>query len=90
MGRKRVEHKPVVNPETPRGDLPLVKAIKKAIREAGVSVYQVSRRSGVSQAQLSRFLHDDRTLRLDIAAKLFEALGLEVVQRKKPNFTAKS
>ncbi len=83
MGRSRVEHKPVVKPDTPRGDLPLVKAIKKAIRDAGVSVYQISKRSGVSQAQLSRFLHDDRTLRLDIAAKLFEALGLEAVPKKK-------
>ncbi len=62
-----------------QGGSDLVGALKQAIVRSGLTLYQLAKRSGVSHGQLSRFMRDQRTLTLSSAAKVFEALGLEVI-----------
>jgi len=50
----------------------------KAILSSEMSRYQISRLSGVTEAQLSLFVNRKRTLSLNSAAKVAEALGLEL------------
>jgi transcriptional regulator with XRE-family HTH domain len=61
--------------------------ILKAIEQSGMTQLELAARSGVPQATLSRFMSDDpqvrRTLTLPVADKLCEALGLELVERRK-------
>ncbi|MBL8819694.1 MAG: helix-turn-helix transcriptional regulator [Planctomyces sp.] len=52
--------------------------ILQAIEDRGESVLALSKLCGVSQPQLSRFVSGERDLRLESAAKLCEALGLEL------------
>ena len=52
--------------------------LKDAIRDAGVSRYQISRGSGLSQSALSRFMSGERTLDLTSVDKLADYLGLEL------------
>jgi transcriptional regulator with XRE-family HTH domain len=57
----------------------MVAALRQGVRASGLSVSELSRRSGVSQPQLSRFLRGTRTLTLPAASRLAEALGLRLV-----------
>src|SRR5262245_66145994 len=50
--------------------LPLVAQLRQAIRDSGLSLHELGRRTGVSQGQLSRFLRGDRTLTLPAAARV--------------------
>ena len=45
--------------------------------------YRLSKLSGVSQPQLIQFLKGDRTITLRSAARLVEALGLELRPKRK-------
>jgi hypothetical protein len=62
----------------------MVERIFRAMRESGRSLRDLARESGLGAGQLSRFVRRERSLKLPQAAKLCEALGLELVQRKKP------
>jgi len=64
--------------------LAMVILIREAIRNSGLSITELSRRSGVSHPQISRFLSKERTMTLPAAAKVCECLGLELIQRKRP------
>ena len=57
--------------------------LKSAVLEADMSRYQIAKLSGVSEAQLSYFVNDIRSLTLPAAAKLAQALGLELRPIKK-------
>jgi transcriptional regulator with XRE-family HTH domain len=57
----------------------LVGAIRQAVRKCGLSLNELSRRSGVSQPQLSRFMREERSLTLDSASKLIDCLPLRVI-----------
>jgi transcriptional regulator with XRE-family HTH domain len=57
--------------------------LRRAVLESGLSRYQIARISGVSEAQLSFFVNRKRTLTLPVAAKLAEALGLELRPKKR-------
>lgn len=57
--------------------------LKRAVLESDLSRYQIARISGVSEAQLSFFVNGKRTLTLPVAAKLAEALGLELRPKKR-------
>jgi plasmid maintenance system antidote protein VapI len=59
--------------------LPLVDAIREAIRGCGLSMNALARLCAVSQPQLSRFVNGERTLTLPAAAKVCETLGLRLV-----------
>jgi transcriptional regulator with XRE-family HTH domain len=61
--------------------LPLVTQLRQTIRDSGLSLNELGRRIGISQAQLSRFLRGDRTLTLPAAAKVCHYFGLELCPR---------
>jgi transcriptional regulator with XRE-family HTH domain len=58
----------------------LIAVIKQAVEESGLSLNELSKRSGVSRPQLSRFMSGQRGLNLDSAAKLFEFFGFRAVR----------
>jgi transcriptional regulator with XRE-family HTH domain len=71
----------------PGEDLPLVEDLRAAVREwtaSGESLNELGRRSGVSAAQLSRFLSGGRTLTLPATARLCEFLRLRLVRGGAP------
>ncbi len=55
--------------------------LKKAIQDSGKSRYQISKESGVSQPQLSRFMSSERDLRLQSVDEICKALNLELKQK---------
>lgn len=57
--------------------------LRRAVLESDMSRYQIAKISGVSQAQLSFFVNEIRSLTLPVAAKLAEVLGLELRPKKK-------
>lgn len=57
-------------------------SLKKAIQTSGISPYKLARLSGVADAVISRFLNGKRDITLTTAAKLAEALGLELRMKK--------
>lgn len=57
--------------------------LKQALLKSGMSRYKISQLSGLSNAQLSYFVNDKRSLSLSAASKLAETLGFELVQKKK-------
>ena len=59
--------------------------LKRALSESKLTRYQIAKISGLSQAQLSYFVNGKRTLTLPAAARLAEALNLELkpMKRKK-------
>jgi len=56
--------------------------LKRAIEQAGVSRYVVCRRAQVDQGAVSRFMSGKRSLTLETADRLAEALGLELQKRR--------
>ena len=50
--------------------------LREAIRSSGRSHYELARASGVTPAQLDRFVAGERDLLLATAAKVADALGL--------------
>ena len=56
--------------------------LRRAVSESSMSRYQIAKESGISQAQLSYFVNSKRTLTLPVAARLAEALGLELRPKK--------
>ena len=57
--------------------------LKRAVLESDMSRYQIAKLSGLSEAQLSYFVNDKRTLTLPAAAKLARVLELELKPIKK-------
>ena len=61
----------------------IVAELRKAIVESGYSQNQLSELSGVNRAQINRFIKGERTLTLESAEKVAEALGLELKPKRK-------
>jgi transcriptional regulator with XRE-family HTH domain len=59
---------------------PIVNELQQAIKESGLSLNQLGKQAGVSQAQLSRFVRGERTLTLPAAAKLCVFFGLRLAK----------
>jgi plasmid maintenance system antidote protein VapI len=57
--------------------------LRDAIINAPITRYRLSKETGVSETVLSLFVNRKRTLRLDTAAKLAAALGLELRAKDK-------
>jgi len=57
--------------------------IRKAIRECGMSRYQLSKRTGASEGTLSRFMSGENSPTLDTLEKLAGLLGLDLTVRGK-------
>ena len=58
---------------------------RRAILESGMSRYRLAELSGVTNSQLSLFVHGKRSLTLCSAAKVAQVLGIEFVQKKRSN-----
>jgi len=72
----------VAKNKTKLGRRTLAEHIRAAATGSGESIYQIARNSGVDQSTLNKFMNGTRTnLTLEVADKLFEYLGLEVVER---------
>ena len=63
--------------------------LRRIIAECGLSRYEIARRSGVDKAALSRFAHGERGLTTETLDRLAEALGLELVAKRRPTRKAK-
>ncbi len=61
----------------------VIQTIREAIESSGESRYSISDRSGVSQAQLSRFVRGEAGMSVDNLERLADALGLEIIVRPK-------
>ena len=62
--------------------IPLSDQLRQAIQDCGESRYALSKRTGIDQSTLTRFMSGERGLRLDVVDILAEALGLELRPRR--------
>jgi len=58
------------------------KQLKQALIESKMNRRKIAKLSGLSEAQLSYFFNDKRSLTLPAAAKLARVLGLELTKRR--------
>jgi len=56
----------------------LIRSIREAIKNSGLTLNQLADRAGIDQSQLSRFMRNERGLTLTTLEALLDALGLEV------------
>lgn len=61
----------------------IVEQLRHAITDAGLSLAEIARRSGVDHTRLSRFMRNERTLTLSATAKVCKALELRLVKAAK-------
>ena len=61
----------------------LLKQFKRAIKADGRTRYAIAKDSGLSEAALSRFVHNERGLTVDSLELLADVLGLEIIIRPK-------
>jgi len=88
--RRRIE--PQQQPQTQQADDPsgpdnqLANRIRAAMLASGLTRYQLSQQTGVSQAVLGRFASGKRDLTLSTASRLVPALGLrlETTTKRRP------
>ena len=52
--------------------------LREAIQGSGMSCYEIAKRAGVTNSQLSLFINGRRSLTLTSAAKIARVLGLEL------------
>jgi transcriptional regulator with XRE-family HTH domain len=76
MGKKR---------QTSAEDQTLTSILREAIQGSGISLGELSRKTGISTPQLSRFMRGERTFTLPLAEKLMIFFGLTVVRPAKPD-----
>lgn len=70
-----------------KGQLPTMgkdieQSLRDSINQSGLSHYRLWKDTGVDNRSIGRFVDGERTLRLDIAAKLAKRLGLELKPKK--------
>jgi len=58
---------------------PIDAELRKQIERSGVTVYALATLAGVTPQQVGRFVRGERDLTLATAAKLAQALGLELL-----------
>jgi transcriptional regulator with XRE-family HTH domain len=63
---------------------PISEQVRQAVRDCGLTRYEIAKRTGISNATLSRFIHGERGLSMEYLDTLGELLGLEIVVRHKP------
>jgi len=62
----------------------LAAVMRQAFETSGLSMYAVSKLSGVDRAQVVRFFRGGRGLTLTAASKICHVLGLELRQVQRP------
>ena len=61
----------------------LLDEIKRAIERSGQTRYAIAKGSGVSQAQLSRFVNGQQGLSIEVIEALADYLELEIILKPK-------
>lgn len=56
----------------------IVYTLKEAIRDSGRTHYNIGKAAGIGPEILDRFVYGERGIHLQTAAKICEALGLEL------------
>lgn len=59
----------------------LADRILEEMANSGLTNYRISKEAGVDQAVLSRFCNHERSISLDVADRLCNVLGLELVKK---------
>jgi plasmid maintenance system antidote protein VapI len=59
----------------------IVEQLRQAITQSDESEYAIAKGSGVSQSVVNRFVHGERGISLETAAKLCSYLKLDLVRR---------
>ncbi len=62
-------------------DTILEKQLKAAILKSGLTRYRIAKDTKVQVRSLDRFMSGERTLRLDIAGRIAQHLGLQLVAK---------
>lgn len=57
------------------------KILRDAIRESGLSLCGIARQTGITDAQLSRFMRGERGLTFTTAEKVAKVVGLELKKK---------
>jgi transcriptional regulator with XRE-family HTH domain len=78
---ERAECCTVTDRATPRQEASASEIVRTAIRESGLSLNELARRSGVEASALSRFVNGMVGLTLTSFEKLAPVLGLRVARR---------
>ena len=63
--------------------LTISQTIRQAIESSGRTVHEIGQASGVNHAVILRFMSGERSLRLDTADKLAEAVGVSATIAKR-------
>ncbi|MCE5186092.1 MAG: helix-turn-helix domain-containing protein [Planctomycetaceae bacterium] len=58
-------------------------AFRTAIEQSGLSLYEISKQSGIDQSQLSRFMRQQRGLSIKTAEQLAAIVGLRLERKKR-------
>lgn len=53
-------------------------SLKQAAKESGLTDYRISKMTGVHASVIGRFLKGERSITLETAGKIAEAVGLEL------------
>ena len=61
--------------------------LRYIIEDCGLSRYEISKRTGIDEGTLSRFIYGERGLSMKALDRLGDALGLKVSMRRKPKST---
>jgi DNA-binding phage protein len=75
---------PRVRPKSSDREPALIAELRDAIRDASVNNYRLAQKAGIDEAAVRKFLSRERSLSLDSAARLAEALGLRIVRPSRP------
>ena len=60
----------------------LSNVLRQAVAECGLSFKALERETGVLRQSLMKFARGEQSLRLDVADKLADYFGLELIRRK--------
>ena len=59
----------------------IIDALRAAIRQSGQTHYRIAKNAGIGPEMIDRFMSSKRDIRLATAAKIAEALGLELTPK---------
>lgn len=65
-----------------KGGLSISDVLRRAITESGLSFKKLEQETGVLRQSLMKFARGEQSLRLDMAEKLADYFGFDLVQRK--------
>jgi len=64
-------------------DETMTDALRRAVRESGLSYYAICRETGLVEDSLSRFMRGKQSLRLDKADAVAKFFGLRLTRRRR-------